>query len=57
MKEFLDLIKNILVVCCLLATLCSTCRQEIANDRLTAEIMTLKDVAVNFQECAKEINE
>lgn len=51
MKEFIDVIKNILVVCCLLATLCSTCRQEQTNDKLTAEIAALKDVSVNLQEC------
>lgn len=51
MNDALDLIKNLLVCCCLMATLCSTCRQEQANDKLTAEINTLKCVSDNISEC------
>ena len=51
MKEFLDLIKNIMVICCLCATLCATCRQEQASDRMTAEIATLKNVSDEMREC------
>ena len=52
MNDALDMIKNLLVCCCLMATLCSTCRQEQANDKLTAEINTLKCVSDNISECA-----
>lgn len=41
MNEFFDLIKNILVVCCLLATLSATCRQEQTRDRIDAKIDAL----------------
>ena len=51
MNDALDFIKNMLVCCCLMATLCSTCRQEQANDKLTAEINTLKCVSDNISEC------
>lgn len=51
MNDVLDLIKNLLVCCCLMATLCSTCRQEQANDKLTAEINALKCVSDNISEC------
>lgn len=51
MKDFLDVIKNIMVIACLCATLCSTCRQEQANDKLTAEINALKCVSDNISEC------
>lgn len=51
MNDALDMIKNLLVCCCLMATLCSTCRQEQANDKLTAEINTLKCVSDNISEC------
>lgn len=52
MNDALDLIKNLLVCCCLCATLCSTCRQEQVNDKLTAEIATLENVSSDLQECA-----
>lgn len=39
--KFIDLIKNILVVCCLLATLSATCRQEQTRDRIDAKIDAL----------------
>ena len=52
MNEFLDLIKNILVCCCLCATLCATCRQEQTDERMSAQIEALKAVSVEFQECA-----
>ena len=41
MNEFFDLIKNLLVVCCLLATLSATCRQEQTRDRIDAKIDAL----------------
>ena len=51
MKEFLDVIKNIMVIACLCATLCSTCRQEQASDRMSAEISALKAVSDEMREC------
>ena len=50
MNEYLDLIKNLLVCACLLATLCSTCRQEQANDKLQAEISALRNVSDDMYE-------
>lgn len=50
MNEYLDLIKNLLVCACLLATLCSTCRQELANDKLQAEISALRNVSDDVRE-------
>lgn len=41
MNEFFDLIKNLLVVCCLLATLSATCRQEQTRDRIDTKIDAL----------------
>ena len=52
MNDLFDLIKNILICCCLCATLCSTCRQEQAQDRMSAEIAALKNVSSDLQECA-----
>ena len=52
MADFLEIIKNLLVICCLLATLCATCQQEQENDRLNAQIETLQSVSTTFQECA-----
>lgn len=52
MNDVLDLIKNLLVCCCLLATLCSTCRQEQANDKLSAEISAIQNVSADLRECA-----
>ena len=49
---FLDVIKNLLVICCLLATLCATCRQEQASDRINAQIISLEQAAVEFKQCA-----
>ena len=51
MNDALDMIKNLLVCCCLMATLFATCRQEQANDKLTAEISALKSVSDNISEC------
>lgn len=51
MKDFLDVIKNIMVIACLCATLCSTCRQEQTNDRMTAQIDALKNVSDDIREC------
>lgn len=44
MNEFFDLIKNILIVCCLLATFSATCRQEQTRDRIDAKIDALISV-------------
>ena len=51
MNDFLEIVKNLMVIVCLCATLCSTCRQEQANDRMSAEIMTLKNVSEEIREC------
>ena len=48
--KFIDLIKSLLVCACLLATLCSTCRQELANDKLQAEISALRAVSDDVRE-------
>lgn len=49
---FLDVIKNLLVICCLMATLCATCRQEQTSDRINTQIITLEQTAADFQQCA-----
>lgn len=51
MNEALDFIKNILVCACLMATLCATCRQEQANDKMNAQITALQNVYAEMQEC------
>lgn len=51
MNEILDAIKNILVIACLCATLCSTCRQEQASDRLSSQLSALQNVSKEMSEC------
>lgn len=51
MNEILEAVKNVMIIACLCATFCSTCRQEQANDRMAAEINTLKCVSDNISEC------
>ena len=51
-SAFLDIVKNLLVICCLLATLASTCRQEQCADRINTQIITLEQTAADFQQCA-----
>ena len=51
-SAFLDIVKNLLVICCLLATLASTCRQEQFADRINTQIISLEQAAVDFQQCA-----
>ena len=51
-SAFLDIVKNLLVICCLLATLASTCRQEQFADRINTQIITLEQTAADFQQCA-----
>ena len=50
-SAFLDIVKNLLVICCLLATLASTCRQEQFADRINTQIITLEQTAADFQQC------
>ena len=52
MNEFLDVVKNIMIIACLCATFCSTCRQEQANDRMAAEISALQKVSNCLYECS-----
>ena len=56
-SEFFDLIKNLLVCAWLLATLCSTCRQEQANDKLQAEISALRNVSDDMYEAVYRTTE
>lgn len=51
-NEFFDLLKNILICCCLCATLLTTCVQERQNSKMDAQISALKAVAVEMQECS-----
>lgn len=51
-SAFLDIVKNLLVICCLLATLASTCRQEQYADRINTQIISLEQAAVEFKQCA-----
>ena len=53
MNDALDLIKNILVCCCLCATLCATCRNEQVNDQVTIRQNVCNDV----QECVYRTDE
>lgn len=55
MNEFFDLVKNILVCCCLCATLCATCRQEQTDERMNTQIEALKAVSIEIQECAANV--
>lgn len=50
MNDVLDMIKNLLVCCCLMATLCATCRQEQTSDNLQAEISALRNVSDDVRE-------
>lgn len=50
MKDFLDVIKNLLVICCLIATFCATCRQEQASDRINADLNALQNVCDEMKE-------
>lgn len=52
MNEFLEAVKNVLVIACLCATLCATCRQERTNDRIETQISALRAVSMEFQEAA-----
>ena len=51
MKEVLDMFKSVLVCLCLVATLCATCRQEQASDKINAEITALQNVSATMREC------
>ena len=55
MNEFFDLVKNILICCCLLASLSAACVQEQTNDKLTAQISELSRVAWTMQECVYQV--
>lgn len=57
LRDALDLFKNLLVCCCLFATLSSQCRQEQTNDKLTAQIAALKSVCVEMEECVYHVDE
>lgn len=50
-SAFLDLIKNILVCCCLLGMLATQCRSEQNSEKLASQIATLKNVCDEVQEC------
>ena len=52
MNEFFDLVKNILICCCLCATLYATCRQEQTDERMNTQVEALKAVSIEIQECA-----
>jgi len=51
LKDFINVVKNLLVCCCLIATLASQCRQEQTSDKLATQIEALKSVSVEIQEC------
>lgn len=57
MNDALDLIKNILVCCCLCATLCATCRNEQVNDQITKQVTILQNVCNDVQECVYRTDE
>lgn len=54
--QFLELIKNILVIACLCVTLCAACRQQQENEELKAQISALYDLSETVLPVKSEVD-